>query len=262
MPFLHDICFIAKQYRVRARKIFIYRVFRSTYLPIHLVVTFVFTLLSSRRKIARTRVLSVSLAIIIRVSLNFSTIYTSSRLHGSRSPSRENCFSMTHTVGKIRPRRFSGHRVRFLLFFFSLPFFSLSCRSQRSDFNVEKGAAAAQHAPTDSSVMDLTSLGRSRTRLLTSADTFRRILVSQLALFLSRSLLLTLPLLFSLCQSLSLSLRTHASLSRILPFSICLSPPLCLPFPLTPHGVNIYVLIAPYTARRTLKRENSVSPRV
>lgn len=81
MPFLHDICFIAKQYRVRARKIFIYRVFRSTYLPYHLVVTFCFyTFYLPVGKSRVPAVLSVSLAIIIRVSLNFSTIYTSSRL--------------------------------------------------------------------------------------------------------------------------------------------------------------------------------------
>lgn len=129
---------------------------------------------------------------------------------------------MTHG-GKFVPDEFFGNRVRFLLsfFFLSLSFFSLSGEILAIRF--QRGKRRCRHSmhPRTRPLWILRHSDARAPRLLTSADTFRRILVSQLVLFLSplpssRSLPPFLP------PTVSPHTHTHLFL-RALPFSICLS---------------------------------------
>lgn len=114
--------------------------------------------------------------------------------------------------------------------------------NERFDFNaVEKGAPAA--APLRSMHAGFVRYGSYVTRTLARGSRHRRIH------FVEFSFLGWLSL--SLSSSVSLFLSSYPSLS----ISLCV----CLSFPLTLRSVNIYVLIARYTARRTPKRENSVT---
>lgn len=112
--------------------------------------------------------------------------------------------------------------------------------NERFDFNaVEKGAPAA--APLRSMHAGFVRYGSYVTRTLARGSRHRWIHFVE----------------FSFLGSLSLSLCLSLFLSSYPFFFISLC--VCLSFPLTLYSVNIYVLIARHTARRTPKRENNVS---